>query len=68
MGEEVVGYKGKPDKEIGSASGQFVAGFPEMAPEALRLPPDLARVVAAWPELPEHVRATSLMLLESAKK
>ncbi len=27
--------------------------------------PDLAAVVAAWPALPEHVRATILMLVRS---
>jgi hypothetical protein len=29
--------------------------------------PDLARIVAAWPELPEHIRGAILALVESAK-
>jgi hypothetical protein len=30
--------------------------------------PDLARVVEAWPDLPAHIRAAVLALLQSAGK
>jgi hypothetical protein len=31
------------------------------------LPPDLADVVAAWPDLPEHIKAAVLALLRTTK-
>jgi hypothetical protein len=31
------------------------------------MPPDLARVVEAWPALPEHIRAAVLALVGTAR-
>jgi hypothetical protein len=31
------------------------------------LPPDLARVVAVWPALPEHIKAAVLALVATAR-
>jgi hypothetical protein len=35
--------------------------------DACRTDPDLAAVVAAWPELPEAVRQSILMLVKAAE-
>ena len=35
--------------------------------EIAKTDPDLARIVAAWPKLPEHVRATISTLVESVQ-
>jgi hypothetical protein len=45
---------------------------PQLAPDgenapAAPLPADLARVVRAWPDLPEHIRAAVLALVTSAR-
>ncbi|MFH1920253.1 MAG: hypothetical protein ABIP48_10265, partial [Planctomycetota bacterium] len=44
---------------------RFATRLPQNAPEPI-VDPDLARLVAAWPELPEHIRQTVLTLVESA--
>jgi len=35
--------------------------------EAAGLPGDLARVVSAWPQLPEHIRAAVLALVQTGQ-
>jgi hypothetical protein len=40
--------------------------WPQGWPQTERLPPDLARVVAAWPGLPAHIKAAILALVASA--
>jgi hypothetical protein len=35
--------------------------------ERPELPADLARLIAAWPELPEHVRLTIMTLADGCK-
>jgi hypothetical protein len=44
-------------------SGTPYLSLPYNAPE---LPPDLAAVVAAWPTLPEAIRAGILAMVEAA--
>jgi hypothetical protein len=36
-------------------------------PETPEFPPDLARVVAAWPALPDAIKAAVLALVNAAK-
>jgi hypothetical protein len=38
------------------------------AAEALEADPNLARVLAAWPDLPPHIRAAVLALVESGRQ
>jgi hypothetical protein len=47
----------KPNEKPPSRS-QLDAGIPD---------PDLARVMAAWPRLAEHIRATILTLIQSCR-
>jgi len=37
-----------------------------ITPESL--PADLAQIVAAWPDLPEHIKITIKTLIETASK
>jgi hypothetical protein len=39
-----------------------------LATDTCRIDPDLARIVNAWPGLPESVRASILMLVKAAAK
>jgi hypothetical protein len=53
----------------GNTSGAGTAPLsPQLAPEPANLTadPDLARVSAAWRELPPHIRAAVLALVKSA--
>jgi hypothetical protein len=60
-----------PESERAASQGKGVQTFP--AEEGLRLHtgctdhPDLARLVDAWPKLPEHVRRAILTLADSCK-
>jgi hypothetical protein len=42
--------------------------LPSATVQALRLPADLAKVVAAWDTLPEHIKAAVLALVGAAGK
>jgi hypothetical protein len=42
------------------------SGCPSFAPHRPALPPDLAAVVAAWPGLPEPIRAGILAMVRAA--
>jgi hypothetical protein len=54
----------RPDRALTKATGQTPsAGLSEPA----LTDPDLARIVAAWPNLPEHVKQTILTLAETAR-
>jgi hypothetical protein len=42
-----------------------------LAPDPLKAPaadPDLTRVAAAWPGLPEHIKAAVLALVDAARR
>jgi hypothetical protein len=57
-----------PNSTLRPKHGQL---SPQLAPGAESSPPldpNLARVVAAWPGLPAHIRAAVLALLQSAGK
>jgi hypothetical protein len=65
----IAGHKGEAAQ--GVASTEAAAGpstSPFAAPEALRLPADLARVVAAWPDLAPGLKVAILAILASAGK
>jgi hypothetical protein len=36
-------------------------------PESVQTDPDLARVVAAWPDLPPHIKAAVLAMIQTAR-
>jgi len=40
----------------------------ETAQISADLPEDLQRIIASWGDLPDHVRATIMMLIASARK
>ena len=46
-----------PEKVPGKPHIRPTGGAESGAPAALALDPDLSRVVAAWPTLPDHIRA-----------
>jgi hypothetical protein len=52
-----------------SASGGAESGAPN-APKALQTPqdPDLALVVESWPNLPDAIKTTIKMLVETVRK
>jgi len=43
------------------------SGLHEVCTDRSELPPTLARLIDAWPKLPEHVRATILTLVDGCK-
>jgi hypothetical protein len=63
------GYKPFPNQNLGQPPVQLA---PQLAPELESCPPDilpadadLAKVIAAWPSLPEHIKAAILALVRS---
>ena len=42
-------------------------GDPKASSEASPADPDLSRLLSAWPELPEHIRAAVMALIDSAR-
>jgi hypothetical protein len=42
-------------------------GLLAVCSERPELPPDLARLLEAWPKLPEHIRCAILALVDSCK-
>ena len=56
----VAAAKDKQDNDLRQADGTLTARLQENAD------PDLARVVAAWPALPEHIKAAVLALVRTA--
>ncbi len=54
------------DTTSGGGGGPVAHQLPGVAPEA-PADPDLARVVAAWPDLPPAIRAAVLALVNAAR-
>jgi len=53
--------KSQKRKRLASDQGSVVRGFDQSKPND----PDLARVVEAWLNLPEHIRAAVLALVQA---
>ncbi len=60
---EQVDVKASPVEGSTFINDRFALPLPYGAPE---LPPDLAAIVAAWPELPEAIRAGILAMVKAA--
>jgi hypothetical protein len=62
------GRKAKPDNTSGNNKGPLT---PRLAPSPENTlsvaDPGLARLVAAWPDLPPHIKAAVLALLDAAR-
>jgi hypothetical protein len=63
---EVSGGKDVAGKEVAAEASP--AYTPLTQQDLLPLSPDLGRVVAAWPELPLHIRTSILALVEAARR
>ena len=60
------GHNSSPVKGLGQASSERAA--PGAArPQEAQTPPDLERVMAAWPGLPQHIKAAVLALVNTAE-
>ena len=59
-----------PDKCSVQTSVQTKAknGTKQVENQAQSLPPDLAEIVAVWPELPGHIKASLKALIQTQKK
>jgi hypothetical protein len=60
---QVLHQRGQPATQTARLLGVSARPLPT---EARRTPPDLAEVVAAWPELPEAVRAGIVAMIRAA--
>jgi hypothetical protein len=56
----IITFPGNTLRQSAVSSGAESGAVPEN-------PPDLARLIAAWPTLPEHARTTILTILEAGK-
>jgi hypothetical protein len=59
-------HKSKPGNTSGKTAGAIVRALGKPATEAEPLDPALARILDAWPALPEAIRRAMLALVESA--
>jgi hypothetical protein len=62
----VVGSLPKPLEAQGSY-GETPSSVAQQLPTSAETEPDLARIIAAWPELSEPIRRAILALIESAR-
>ena len=66
--EEGAAESGTSHSQIGPDDGAAGASNPEPEPPAKTVTdPDLAKVIEAWPDLPEHIRAAVLTLVASVR-
>ena len=58
------GCKDQLDKHVTSHQETLV---PDVRPQAAQMAPDLAKIVDAWPELPEAIRAGILAVVKASR-
>jgi hypothetical protein len=67
------GHKVKQDKTYGEEQNRFVRGFAQAEEQQQTdaapavSDPDLARILAAWPTLPAHIKAAIVALMQAAR-